>query len=118
MARCGGIDIAGKGDLCLSLCVYKIFPVLAMHKEGKIPWPRIGRFPPFGKRFFDRARKIVRRRQMQHLWRAVVAIAAMEGRKSLSRITAVCKDLRTRQALSLFLTEAQCVAPSYCWIRC
>jgi len=73
--------------------------------------PKIGRFPPFGKRFFKRARKLIGCCHFSHLWRVVMVIAALEGRKSLSRITGVCKQRRTRQALSLFLTEAEWDAP-------
>ena len=69
--------------------------------------PKIGRFPPFGKRFFKRVRKLIGSCHFSHFWRVVMALAAIEGRKSLSRITGVCKQRRTRQALSLFLTEAQ-----------
>ena len=36
--------------------------------------PRIGRFPPFGKRFFRRARKLVGSCHFAHFWRAVVAL--------------------------------------------
>ena len=73
--------------------------------------PKIGRFPPFGKRFFKRVRKMIGSCHFSHFWRVVVALAAIEGRKSLSRITGVCKQRRTRQALSLFLTQAQWEAP-------
>ncbi len=40
--------------------------------------PRIGRFPPFGKRFFRRARKLIGSCHFAHFWRAVVALAAMQ----------------------------------------
>ncbi len=73
--------------------------------------PKIGRFPPFGKRFFKRVRKMIGSCHFSHFWRVVTALTAIEGRKSLSRITGACKQRRTRQALSLFLTEAQWDAP-------
>jgi hypothetical protein len=73
--------------------------------------PRIGRFPRFCKRFFRRARKLIGACQFGHFWRVVVAIAGMNGRRSLVRIGKLCKDRRTRQAISHFLTEAQWEAP-------
>ncbi len=40
--------------------------------------PKIGRFPPFGKRFFKRARKLIGCCHFSHFWRVVVAIAAID----------------------------------------
>ena len=73
--------------------------------------PRIGRFPPFGKRFFRRARKIVGCCHFQHFWRAVAAIAAMHGRRSLKKIEAACRNHHTRQSIGFFLTKAHWDAP-------
>jgi SRSO17 transposase len=73
--------------------------------------PRIGRFPPFGKRFFRRARKIVGCCHFAHFWRAVAAIAAMHGRRSLKKIEAACRNHHTRQSIGFFLTKAHWDAP-------
>jgi SRSO17 transposase len=67
----------------------------------------IHRFPPFGKRFFKRIRKIIGRGHFTHLWRLVFAIIALTGKRSLSKITKLFNDRRTRQAISHFLTEAE-----------
>jgi SRSO17 transposase len=72
---------------------------------------RIGRFPPFCKSLFRRARKLVGSCQLAHLWRVVVALASVQGHRSLSRIESLTKDRRTRQAISHFLTRAQWDAP-------
>jgi len=77
--------------------------------------PKITRYPFFGKRFFRLARKLVGSCQFQHLWRMVVAIAGMHGRRSLSRIVALTNQERTRQALSHFLTQAEWDAPEVLW---
>jgi len=68
--------------------------------------PRIGRFPPFGKRFFRRARKLIGSCHFTHFWRAVAAIAAMQGRRSLKKIEAACRNHQTRQSIGFFLTKA------------
>jgi len=68
--------------------------------------PKIGRFPPFGKRFFRRARKIVGRCHFVHFWRAVMAIASMQGRRSLKQIERACRNHHTRQSIGFFLTKA------------
>jgi SRSO17 transposase len=75
--------------------------------------PRIGKFPFFGKRFFRQARKLVGSCHFGHFWRLIVAIAAMHGRRSLSRIRDVIEEgeSRTRQAISHFLTRAEWNAP-------
>jgi SRSO17 transposase len=73
--------------------------------------PRIGRFPPFGKRFFRRARKLVGSCHFAHFWRAVVALAAMQGRRSLRKLEAACRNHRTRQSVGFFLTKAHWDAP-------
>ena len=73
--------------------------------------PRIGKFPPFCKRFFRQARKLVGSCQFAHFWRVVIAIGGMHGRRSLVRIEKLCKGRRTRQAIAHFLTQAQWEAP-------
>lgn len=73
--------------------------------------PRIGRFPPFGKRFFRRARKLIGSCHFSHFWRAVAAIAAMQGRRSLKKIEAACRNHATRQSIGFFLTKAHWDAP-------
>jgi len=77
--------------------------------------PKITRYPFFGKRFFRLARKLVGSCQFQHLWRIVVAVAGMHGRRSLKRIEDLTDQERTRQALSHFLTRAQWNAPELLW---
>lgn len=73
--------------------------------------PRIGRFPPFGKRFFKRARKLVGSCHFGHFWRAVVAIASMQGRRSLKKLEDVCRNHTSRQSIGFFLTKAHWDAP-------
>ena len=77
--------------------------------------PKITRYPFFGKRFFRLARKLLGSCQFQHLWRIVVAIASMHGRRSLKRIVDLTDEERTRQALSHFLTQAEWNAPEVLW---
>jgi SRSO17 transposase len=74
--------------------------------------PRIGKFPAFGKRFFRRARKLVGSCHFAHFWRAVVALAAMQGRRSLRKIEAACRNHSTRQSIGFFLTQAHWDAPA------
>jgi SRSO17 transposase len=73
--------------------------------------PRIGRYPPFGKRFFRLARKLIGSCHFQHFWRVVLALAAMQGRRSLNRMQGLFKDRRTRQAIADFLKKAAWDAP-------
>ena len=73
--------------------------------------PRMVKFPVFGKRFFRRARKLIGSCHFAHFWRVVVVLAAMHGRRSLSRIEEAAKERRSRQAISHFLTQAQWDAP-------
>lgn len=73
--------------------------------------PRITRFPPFGKRFFRRARKLIGTSHFGHFWRAVTAIAAMQGRRSLKKIEAACRHHQTRQSIGFFLTKSHWDAP-------
>lgn len=74
--------------------------------------PRIGRFPPFGKRFFRRVRKLIGSCHFAHFWRVVVALAAMQGRRSLRKIEAACRNHRSRQSVGFFLTQAHWNAPA------
>jgi SRSO17 transposase len=73
--------------------------------------PRIGKFPPFGKRFFRRARKLCGRCNFEHFWRVVCAIASLHGRRSLQRLREVTDDYCTRQAIAYFLNQATWEAP-------
>jgi SRSO17 transposase len=73
--------------------------------------PRIGRFPPFGKRFFRRVRKIIGSCHFAHFWRVVVTLAAMHGRRNLKRIEQACRNHQTRQSIGFFLTRGQWDAP-------
>ena len=73
--------------------------------------PRIGKFPFFCKRFFRRARKLVGRCKFEFLWRVVVAMASMHGRRSLSRIQERLDNFRTRQAIAYYLNDALWNAP-------
>jgi len=77
--------------------------------------PKITRYPFFGKRFFRQARKLVGSCQFEHLWRLVVALAGMHGRRNLKRIEALCGQQRTRQAIAHFLTQAEWNAPALLW---
>jgi len=77
--------------------------------------PKITRFPFFGKRFFRQARKMLGCCEFQHLWRLVVAIAVMHGRRSLKRIEDLTNQERTRQAISHFLSRAEWNAPELLW---
>ena len=79
--------------------------------QTKRPMFTIHRFPPFGKRFFKRARKLVGHCHFSHLWRVATALASLTGRKSLSKMTKLFSNRRTRQAISHFLTEAEWNAP-------
>ena len=74
--------------------------------------PKIGRFPPFCKRFFRQARKLVGSCHFAHLWRVVVALASMHGRHSMRKIEAACLNHHTRQSIGFFLTKAQWDAPA------
>ena len=73
--------------------------------------PKMGKFPVFGKRFFRIARKLIGSCHFAHFWRVVVVLAAMHGRRSLSRIEEAAKGRRSRQAISHFLTQAEWDAP-------
>ena len=73
--------------------------------------PRIGRFPPFGKRFFRRDRKLIGSCHFAHFWRAVVALGAMQGRRSMRKLEACCRNHATRQSIGFFLSKAHWDAP-------
>lgn len=73
--------------------------------------PRIGRFPPFGKRFFRRARKLVGSCHFAHFWRAVVSLASMQGRRSMRKLEASCRNHTSRQSIGFFLSKAHWDAP-------
>ena len=71
----------------------------------------IHRLPPFGKRFFKRIRKILGCTHFSHLWRIVIGLASLPGKKSLSKFTRLYGHRRSRQAISHFLTEAEWDVP-------
>jgi hypothetical protein len=73
--------------------------------------PRMGRFPPFGKRFFRIARKLLGSCHMEHLWRIVILLASLQEGRSLSKFEDATNDRRSRQAISNFLTLADWNAP-------
>lgn len=73
--------------------------------------PRMGRFPFFGKRFFQRARKLLGSCHMEHFWRVVIVLAAAQEGHSLSKMEDATNERRSRQALSNFLTIAEWNAP-------
>lgn len=73
--------------------------------------PKMGKFPPFGKRFFRRARKLIGSCQMEHFWRIVILMASLQGGRSLSKFEEATDDRRSRQAISNFLTLAEWNAP-------
>jgi SRSO17 transposase len=73
--------------------------------------PRIGRFPSFGKRFFRRARKLIGSCHFAHFWRAVVSLAAMQGRRSMRKLEASCRNHYSRQSIGFFLSKAHWNAP-------
>jgi|GEM_PF-539508 len=86
-------------------------PTTGTESQPKCPMFSIHRFPPFGKRFFKRIRKIIGNTQFSHLWRIVVGLASLQGKKSLSKFTKLYGKRRTRQAIAHFLTEAEWNAP-------
>jgi SRSO17 transposase len=73
--------------------------------------PKIGCLPRSCKRFFRRARKIVGACRFEHVWRTVVLLASLHGRRSLSKFENTTGRRRTRQAISHFLTQAEWDAP-------
>ena len=73
--------------------------------------PKITTFPFFAKRFFRRARQLVGRCSFAHLWRVVIALASLQGRRSLSALAEALGGYRSRQAIAYFLSQAQWDAP-------
>lgn len=73
--------------------------------------PRMGKFPPFGKRFFRRARKLIGCCHFEHFWRIVVLLASLQEGRSLSKLEDATGTRRSRQAISNFLTLADWNAP-------
>ena len=73
--------------------------------------PRMGKFPPFGKRLFRRARKLLGSCHFEHLWRIVIALASLQEGRSLSKFEDASNERRSRQAISNFLTLAEWNAP-------
>jgi SRSO17 transposase len=71
----------------------------------------MGKFPPFGKRFFRRARKLLGSCHFEHLWRIVIALAALQEGRSLKKFEDASNERRSRQAISDFLTVADWNAP-------
>jgi hypothetical protein len=71
----------------------------------------MGKFPPFGKRFFRRARKLLGSCHFEHLWRIVIALASLQEGRSLSKFEDASNERRSRQAISNFLTLAEWNAP-------
>lgn len=72
---------------------------------------KIGRFPPFGKRFFRRARKLIGSCNLAHFWRIVMLLASLQGRRSLKKFEAGCRNHHTRQSIGFFLSQAHWDAP-------
>jgi SRSO17 transposase len=79
--------------------------------------PTIGRFPPFGKRFFRRIRKRLGCGHFGHFWRLAIALASMPGRKSIARMRTLHRGYRTRQAIAYFLNHADWDAPALLWAK-
>jgi DDE superfamily endonuclease len=79
--------------------------------------PKIGRFPPFGKRYFRRVRKLLGRGHFEHFWRLAYSVACLSGRRSLARHRKFHRDYRTRQAIAYFLNHADWDAPELLWLK-
>jgi hypothetical protein len=58
-----------------------------------------------------RARKLIGTCHFAHFWRAVTSLAAMQGRRSLKKIEAACRNHQSRQSVGFFLTKAHWDAP-------
>jgi SRSO17 transposase len=67
--------------------------------------PRIKHLPAVCKEFFGRFRKTLVPAHFAHGWQAVLLVAVLQGRRSLSGFTAATAQRRTRQAISHFLDE-------------
>lgn len=68
----------------------------------------IRRFPKFCKRFFQKIRRFFGGGGpiFNHVWRIILAIASLRGRKSLTKIAALFKGRRTRQAILHCLSKS------------
>jgi hypothetical protein len=73
--------------------------------------PKMEKFPPFGKRFFRRARKLIGCCQFHFFWRIVMMLASLQEGRSLSKLEDASDKWRSRQAISNFLTLAEWNAP-------
>jgi hypothetical protein len=71
----------------------------------------MGKFPPFGKRFFRRARKLLGSCHFDHFWRVVILLASLQEGRNLSKLEDATNERRSRQAISNFLTLAEWNAP-------
>ncbi len=67
--------------------------------------PRIRHLPVACKEFFRRFQRTMEPAHFAHCWRAVLLVAVLHGRRSLSGFTAATEQRRTRQAISHFLEE-------------
>jgi SRSO17 transposase len=67
--------------------------------------PRIKHLPAACKEFFGRFRCTMESAHFAHCWQAVLLVAVLHGRRSLSGFTAATAQRRTRQAISHFLGE-------------
>lgn len=74
--------------------------------------PRMGKFPPFGKRFFRQARKLIGSCHFEHFWRIVAILASLEQGRSLTKFEDATNAWRSRQAISNFLTLGEWNAPA------
>jgi hypothetical protein len=68
-------------------------------------------FPPFGKRFFRRARKLIGSCHFEYSWRIVTVLASLQKGHTLSKLEDATDERRSRQAISNFLTLAEWNAP-------
>ena len=67
--------------------------------------PKITYVPEGCKQFFRRLRRMLSPAHFAHLWRLVLLVALLAGRRSLSRFTVATQQRRTRQAIAHFLEE-------------
>jgi SRSO17 transposase len=72
----------------------------------------MGKFPPFGKRFFRQARKLIGSCHFEHFWRIVAILASLEQGRSLTKFEDATNAWRSRQAISNFLTLGEWNAPA------
>jgi SRSO17 transposase len=93
------------------ICYQKQFPFQERPNPRKYPMFILQRFPFFGKRHFKQIRKQLGCCSFNHLWRCVLAIASLHGKKSLSKFNQFFGEKKTRQAIAHFLTHAEWDAP-------